>query len=114
MSSATDVFGIVSQEWITNPNNGAALRAKLLFMEVTFLDHSRTADDARRFGHTHLSEVVQHAHLFQVKTNPSLQVGFAASPTHGLPFGHHKLPRRSSRSCSLSLDVFSLALPLSL
>jgi len=57
--------GDTTSEWITDPANQDVLRAKLLFMEVTFLDDTRDAQDAQRFGHTHISEVVENAHLFQ-------------------------------------------------
>eukprot|EP00240_Pyramimonas_obovata_P006482 CAMPEP_0118940350 /NCGR_PEP_ID=MMETSP1169-20130426/31272_1 /TAXON_ID=36882 /ORGANISM="Pyramimonas obovata, Strain CCMP722" /LENGTH=314 /DNA_ID=CAMNT_0006884821 /DNA_START=369 /DNA_END=1310 /DNA_ORIENTATION=+ len=56
--------GDTTASWITDPANKDVLRAKLLIMEVTFLDDNRTAEDARRFGHTHIDEVAAHAHLF--------------------------------------------------
>lgn len=45
--------------------NEAALSAKRLVMEVTFLDDRVPVDKARKVGHIHLEELVQHADAFQ-------------------------------------------------
>eukprot|EP00190_Bangiopsis_sp_CCMP1999_P002752 CAMPEP_0198732002 /NCGR_PEP_ID=MMETSP1475-20131203/33266_1 /TAXON_ID= ORGANISM="Unidentified sp., Strain CCMP1999" /NCGR_SAMPLE_ID=MMETSP1475 /ASSEMBLY_ACC=CAM_ASM_001111 /LENGTH=241 /DNA_ID=CAMNT_0044495033 /DNA_START=17 /DNA_END=742 /DNA_ORIENTATION=- len=42
-------------------------RAALLVLEITFIDNASSVQDARRFGHIHLDEVVEKAHLFQNK-----------------------------------------------
>eukprot|EP00238_Polyblepharides_amylifera_P001309 CAMPEP_0196571678 /NCGR_PEP_ID=MMETSP1081-20130531/1824_1 /TAXON_ID=36882 /ORGANISM="Pyramimonas amylifera, Strain CCMP720" /LENGTH=299 /DNA_ID=CAMNT_0041888711 /DNA_START=193 /DNA_END=1088 /DNA_ORIENTATION=+ len=57
--------GDTTADWMLDTGNRQALSAKLLIMEVTFLDDSRNSEDARKFGHTHISEVAENAHLFQ-------------------------------------------------
>jgi ribonuclease Z len=41
------------------------LRAKLLFMECTYLDQKRSVDAAREWGHIHLDEVLENLHLLK-------------------------------------------------
>lgn len=43
----------------------AARKAKLLVLEVTFLDPSHPVSDARRRGHIHLDEVIERAAMFE-------------------------------------------------
>ncbi|GJP55046.1 hypothetical protein CLOM_g14035 [Closterium sp. NIES-68] len=57
--------GDTTVEFITDPANAHVLRAKLLIMEVTFIDDSVTIEHARKFGHIHMSELVPLAHMFQ-------------------------------------------------
>jgi len=57
--------GDTTADWITHPDNADVLKAKVLIMEVTFLDDTRTPEDARRFGHTHIDDVAALAHMFQ-------------------------------------------------
>ncbi|MFT5197500.1 MAG: ribonuclease Z [Planctomycetota bacterium] len=45
--------------------NEAALNAKRLVMEVTFLDDRVPLDKARRVGHIHLDELREHADVFR-------------------------------------------------
>ncbi|XP_016443558.2 nuclear ribonuclease Z-like [Nicotiana tabacum] len=40
------------------------LRAKILIMESTYVEDKTTADDAREYGHTHLSEIINFADRF--------------------------------------------------
>lgn len=42
------------------------LRAKLLIMELTFLDDDVTVEEAREKGHMHIADFVANAHRFQV------------------------------------------------
>lgn len=51
-------------EWIHEPSAAAALRARLLIMEVTFVDGAVSAASARDKGHTHLHEVAANADAF--------------------------------------------------
>ncbi|GAQ80583.1 tRNAse Z1 [Klebsormidium nitens] len=57
--------GDTTAEFLTDPGNADVLRAKLLIMEMTFIDDSSTVEHARKWGHTHIDEVVPLAHLFQ-------------------------------------------------
>jgi len=41
------------------------LRARLLVMEMTFIDDSVTVEQAREKGHMHIADFVGHAHRFQ-------------------------------------------------
>lgn len=55
-------------EVFLNPPNPDLLRVKLLIVEATFIDHSEKADNiqkAREFGHIHLQEISDNAHLFR-------------------------------------------------
>ncbi|CAI9112267.1 OLC1v1012687C1 [Oldenlandia corymbosa var. corymbosa] len=49
--------GDTMSDFITDNNNIDALKAKVLIMESTFVDGSMSVDDARDYGHIHLSEV---------------------------------------------------------
>jgi ribonuclease Z len=42
------------------------LKAKLLIMELTFIDDQVSVEDARAKGHMHIADFVANAHLFQV------------------------------------------------
>ena len=42
-----------------------ALRARLLICECTFVDDRCSAEDARRFGHTHVDDIVARADAFR-------------------------------------------------
>ena len=57
--------GDTTGEWIDNPANADVLRAKLLIMECTFVDDSVTREDAVRFGHTHIDDIVERAEKFE-------------------------------------------------
>lgn len=59
--------GDTMAEFIVDPNNADAMRAKLLIMETTFVDDAMTIEHAREYGHTHLSEVAAFADRFQNK-----------------------------------------------
>lgn len=59
--------GDTMAEFIVDPNNADALRAKLLIMETTFVDDAMTVEHAQEYGHTHLSEVAAFADRFQNK-----------------------------------------------
>lgn len=59
--------GDTMADFIVDPNNADALRAKLLIMETTFVDDAMTVEHAREYGHTHLSEVAAFADRFQNK-----------------------------------------------
>ncbi len=45
--------------------NELVRRSKVLFMECTFIDDARPVERARKWGHTHLDEIVQHAELLR-------------------------------------------------
>ncbi|KAG8057162.1 hypothetical protein GUJ93_ZPchr0002g25201 [Zizania palustris] len=49
--------GDTTSDFILNPRNADALRAKVLITEATFLDDQIDVDHAREHGHMHLSEV---------------------------------------------------------
>jgi len=46
-------------------NNPLLRRATVLFMECTYIDEQRNVDRARKWGHTHLDEIVENAQLFE-------------------------------------------------
>ena len=57
--------GDTTGDWIDDPANADALRAKLLIMECTFIDDAVSKQDAERFGHTHIDDIVARADKFQ-------------------------------------------------
>ncbi|KAL3640616.1 tRNA 3' processing endoribonuclease [Castilleja foliolosa] len=59
--------GDTMSDFIIDSDNVDVLRAKLLIMESTFVESSITVEDAREYGHTHLSEIVGYADRFQNK-----------------------------------------------
>ncbi|KAG6411823.1 hypothetical protein SASPL_129907 [Salvia splendens] len=48
-------------------DNADALRAKILIMESTYVDNLCTVENAKDYGHTHLSEIISHADRFENK-----------------------------------------------
>ncbi|KAF5199175.1 tRNase Z TRZ1 [Thalictrum thalictroides] len=59
--------GDTMSDFIVDPNNIDALRAKILVLESTYVDSTMTVENARDYGHTHLSEIKNHADRFQNK-----------------------------------------------
>ncbi|OEL23011.1 Nuclear ribonuclease Z, partial [Dichanthelium oligosanthes] len=49
--------GDTMSDFILDPDNADVLKAKILVAESTFIDDSKTIEDARKKGHTHLSEI---------------------------------------------------------
>lgn len=46
-------------------DNVEAREATVLFIECTYIDDKRPVSRAREWGHTHLDEIIAHAHLFK-------------------------------------------------
>lgn len=59
--------GDTTAEYMLDPRNADALRAKILITEATFLDEGYSIDHARQHGHTHLSEIIEHAEWIRNK-----------------------------------------------
>ncbi|XP_019068581.1 nuclear ribonuclease Z isoform X1 [Solanum lycopersicum] len=59
--------GDTMSDFIKDPKNVDVLRAKILIMESTYVEDKTTADNAREYGHTHLSEIINFADMFQNK-----------------------------------------------
>jgi ribonuclease Z len=57
--------GDTTGDWVDNPANADALKAKLLIMECTFVDDSVSKENAASFGHTHIDDIVARAHKFE-------------------------------------------------
>ncbi|KAI4313649.1 hypothetical protein L6164_026608 [Bauhinia variegata] len=57
--------GDTTSDFIVDESNIDVLRAKILVIECTFVNNSITAEHARDYGHTHLSEIISHAERFQ-------------------------------------------------
>ncbi|TVU09999.1 hypothetical protein EJB05_43501, partial [Eragrostis curvula] len=60
--------GDTKSDFITDPRNADALRAKVLITEATFLDDHIDVEHAREHGHMHLSEIMEHSQWFRNKT----------------------------------------------
>ncbi|MCL7033510.1 hypothetical protein MKW94_025018 [Papaver nudicaule] len=59
--------GDTTSDFITDPNNADALKARILVMESTFVDDTKSVEHAKDHGNTHLSEIVEHADKFENK-----------------------------------------------
>ncbi|BAH94627.1 tRNase Z TRZ2, chloroplastic [Oryza sativa Japonica Group] len=59
--------GDTKSDFILDPRNADALRAKVLITEATFLDDQIDVDHAREHGHMHLSEIMEHSQWFRNK-----------------------------------------------
>ncbi|XP_020270216.1 nuclear ribonuclease Z isoform X2 [Asparagus officinalis] len=57
--------GDTKSDFIVDPDNTDALKARILVMESTFVDDAMSIQHARDFGHTHLFEIVNYGDLFQ-------------------------------------------------
>ncbi|XP_072978129.1 tRNase Z TRZ2, chloroplastic [Typha angustifolia] len=60
--------GDTTSDFILEPRNADALRAKLLITEATFLDEENDIKHAREHGHMHLFEIMENAQWFRNKT----------------------------------------------
>ncbi|KAG8382609.1 hypothetical protein BUALT_Bualt05G0095300 [Buddleja alternifolia] len=60
--------GDTMSDFFLDPRSADALRAKILITEATFLDESVSVEHAREHGHTHLSEIMEHAQWIRNKT----------------------------------------------
>lgn len=60
--------GDTTSDFLLDPRNADALRAKILITEATFLDENYSVEHAREHGHTHLFEIMEHAQWIQNKT----------------------------------------------
>ncbi|KAF5202700.1 Nuclear ribonuclease z [Thalictrum thalictroides] len=59
--------GDTTSDFLLDPRNADALRAKVLVTEATFLDGGISIEHARQHGHTHLFELMEHAQWFRNK-----------------------------------------------
>ncbi|KAI4308421.1 hypothetical protein L6164_031499 [Bauhinia variegata] len=59
--------GDTTPEFMLDPRNADALRAKVLITEATFLDESFSVDHARQHGHTHISEIIENVQWIRNK-----------------------------------------------
>ncbi|XP_058745169.1 tRNase Z TRZ2, chloroplastic-like [Vicia villosa] len=60
--------GDTTSDFMLDPLNADALRAKVLITEATFLDDSTSVEHARQRGHTHISELIENAQWIRNKT----------------------------------------------
>ncbi|THF95740.1 hypothetical protein TEA_002772 [Camellia sinensis var. sinensis] len=59
--------GDTTSDFIVDDTNIDVLRAKVLIMESTYVTNLETVENARDYGHTHLSEIISYADRFQNK-----------------------------------------------
>ncbi|XP_031489570.1 tRNase Z TRZ2, chloroplastic-like [Nymphaea colorata] len=59
--------GDTTSDFMLEPRNADALRAKILITEATFLDDDISIEHARQHGHTHLSEIIGNAQWLRNK-----------------------------------------------
>ncbi|GKV30746.1 hypothetical protein SLEP1_g39526 [Rubroshorea leprosula] len=53
--------GDTTLDYMLDPRNADALRAKILITEATFLDEGYSIKHAREHGHSHIFEIMEHA-----------------------------------------------------
>ncbi|CAI0432178.1 unnamed protein product [Linum tenue] len=61
MSPEVAFTGDTTADYMLDPRNADALRAKVLITEATFLDEGFSVDHAQQHGHTHLFEIIENA-----------------------------------------------------
>ncbi|KAK9924433.1 hypothetical protein M0R45_032800 [Rubus argutus] len=59
--------GDTTSEYMLDPRNADALRAKILITEATFLDEGFSIENARQHGHTHINEIIENAQWIRNK-----------------------------------------------
>ncbi|PKA50485.1 Ribonuclease Z, chloroplastic [Apostasia shenzhenica] len=59
--------GDTTSDFIREPRNSDALRAKILITEATFLNEEFDVEHARQHGHMHLTEIIENAQWFHNK-----------------------------------------------
>ncbi|KAJ9567301.1 hypothetical protein OSB04_003267 [Centaurea solstitialis] len=59
--------GDTTSDFIVDTNNADALKAKVLIMESTYVENAMTVENARDYGHTHLSEIINYSSRFENK-----------------------------------------------
>ncbi|KAK1305866.1 Nuclear ribonuclease Z [Acorus calamus] len=59
--------GDTMSDFIVDPDNSDVLEARILVMESTFVDDKMTVENARDYGHTHLSEIASYGDRFRNK-----------------------------------------------
>ncbi|PON56095.1 Metallo-beta-lactamase [Trema orientale] len=59
--------GDTTSDYMRDPRNADALRAKILITEATFLDQNYSIEHARQHGHTHISEIMENAEWIRNK-----------------------------------------------
>ncbi|GKV14102.1 hypothetical protein SLE2022_290120 [Rubroshorea leprosula] len=59
--------GDTMSDFMVDETNIDVLRARILVVECTFIDNSVPVEHARDYGHTHLSEIINHADRFENK-----------------------------------------------
>lgn len=59
--------GDTTSDFLLDPRNADALRAKVLVTEATFLNGEISIEHARQHGHTHLFELMEHAQWLRNK-----------------------------------------------
>lgn len=59
--------GDTTTDFMLDPRNADALRAKILITEATFLDEAVSIEHARQHGHTHIFEIIENAQWIRNK-----------------------------------------------
>ncbi|KAL4584041.1 hypothetical protein LXL04_008631 [Taraxacum kok-saghyz] len=59
--------GDTTADFILDNDNVDVLKAKILIMESTYVENTMSVENARDYGHTHLSEIVNYAGRFENK-----------------------------------------------
>ncbi|XP_042477851.1 tRNase Z TRZ2, chloroplastic [Macadamia integrifolia] len=59
--------GDTTSDFMLDPRNADAMRAKVLITEATFLDKELSIEHTRQRGHTHIFEIIEHAQWIRNK-----------------------------------------------
>jgi hypothetical protein len=94
------VTGDTTMDFARLPTSAAALRARLLIIECTFLDDDIDPADARARGHMHVRDLAEHADLLQVRPSHGHMHAHAAKCMRArAPRMHRSGVCRTRRSC---------------
>ncbi len=68
-------------------------KSKILFLECTYLDEKRDIQKARKWGHLHLDEIIQHANVFENEKIVLMHFSKRYSPKEITEIVNQKLPK---------------------
>lgn len=77
------------------------LKAKLLFMECTYLDERKTVEAAREWGHIHLDEIIENAEAFENEHISFIHLSARYSTKQARDILNNKLPASLQGKVSL-------------
>ena len=74
-------------------NNELMRKATVLFMECTYIDEKRSVERARKWGHTHLDEIIENADSFENEKVVLIHLSRRYAPGYVHAVMQKKIPR---------------------